>query len=140
MTKTVAISLWQPWASAIAAGLKKFETRSWPTSYRGPLAIHASRQWNGELAVIHNTLRVEFPEYAAAMPRMALPFGCIVATCTLANCVKIDAALYHRLPALEIALGNYASGRYAWELTDVRAIVEPIPWRGGQGFFNVTLP
>ena len=140
MTKTVAISLWQPWASAVAAGLKKFETRSWPTSYRGPLAIHASKQWNGELAGIHNTLRFEFPEYAAAMPRMALPFGCIVATCTLANCVKIDAALYHRLPALEIALGNYAAGRYAWELTDVRALAEPIPARGAQKFFPVFLP
>lgn len=140
MTKTVAISLWQPWASAVAAGLKKFETRSWPTSYRGPLAIHASKQWNGELAMIHNALRAEFPAYDSTMPRMALPFGCIVATCTLANCVEIDAALYHRLPALEIALGNYAAGRYAWELTDVRALAEPIPARGRQGFFTVELP
>ena len=33
-----AISLWQPWASAVALGSKRVETRSWSTSYRGPLA------------------------------------------------------------------------------------------------------
>lgn len=37
-----AITIWQPYAQAIVLGLKKFETRSWPTKYRGKLAIHAS--------------------------------------------------------------------------------------------------
>ena len=34
-----ALSLYQPWATAIALGSKRIETRGWPTSYRGPLAI-----------------------------------------------------------------------------------------------------
>src|SRR3972149_12240119 len=38
-----AISLWQPWASLIAVGAKKYETRSWDTPYRGPLVICASK-------------------------------------------------------------------------------------------------
>ena len=38
-----AISIHQPWASLIAFGEKRFETRSWKTDYRGPLLIHASR-------------------------------------------------------------------------------------------------
>ncbi len=37
-----AITLWQPWASLVALGLKRFETRSWPTNYRGKLLIHAA--------------------------------------------------------------------------------------------------
>jgi hypothetical protein len=37
-----AITLWQPWAYLLVQGIKKFETRGWPTKYRGPLAIHAS--------------------------------------------------------------------------------------------------
>ena len=37
-----ALTLHQPWASLIAIGAKKIETRSWATSYRGPLAIHAA--------------------------------------------------------------------------------------------------
>lgn len=44
-----ALSLHQPWASAIALGLKHLETRSWATSYRGPLAIHAARRCNGAI-------------------------------------------------------------------------------------------
>lgn len=37
-----AITIWQPWASLIACGAKRYETRSWPTKYRGPIAIHAA--------------------------------------------------------------------------------------------------
>lgn len=38
-----AISLWPPYASFIVAGLKRIETRSWKTSYRGPIAIHQTK-------------------------------------------------------------------------------------------------
>ena len=39
-----AITIWQPYASAIAVGLKHYETRSWPTKHRGPLAIHSAKK------------------------------------------------------------------------------------------------
>jgi hypothetical protein len=39
-----ALTLWQPWASLIALERKLVETRSWSTSYRGPLAIHAAKR------------------------------------------------------------------------------------------------
>lgn len=38
------ITLHQPYASLVARRLKRFETRSWKTSYRGPLAIHAGQR------------------------------------------------------------------------------------------------
>lgn len=37
-----AITIWQPWASLLACGAKEYETRSWATAYRGPIAIHAA--------------------------------------------------------------------------------------------------
>jgi hypothetical protein len=37
-----ALSLWQPHATLVAIGAKPYETRSWETSYRGPLAIYAT--------------------------------------------------------------------------------------------------
>jgi len=37
-----AISIKQPWASAIAFAGKDIENRTWRTRYRGPIAIHAS--------------------------------------------------------------------------------------------------
>ena len=39
-----AITIMQPWASLIASGDKLYETRSWPTKYRGPIAIHAGKR------------------------------------------------------------------------------------------------
>jgi hypothetical protein len=35
------LTLTQPWATLVAIGAKRIETRSWPTRYRGLLAIHA---------------------------------------------------------------------------------------------------
>lgn len=36
------LSVRQPWAGLIVHGFKALENRDWETSYRGPLAIHAS--------------------------------------------------------------------------------------------------
>ena len=38
-----ALSIKQPWASLIASGEKTIETRTWPTSHRGPLLIVSSK-------------------------------------------------------------------------------------------------
>src|SRR5690554_6301238 len=37
-----ALSIKQPWASLIAYGIKDVENRTWKTSYRGRIYIHAS--------------------------------------------------------------------------------------------------
>lgn len=38
-----AITIRQPWAWLIVVGAKGVENRSWSTSYRGPLLIHAAQ-------------------------------------------------------------------------------------------------
>ena len=38
-----ALSIRQPWASLVAAGLKTVECRTWKTKYRGPLLICSSK-------------------------------------------------------------------------------------------------
>lgn len=38
-----AITIKQPWASLIAAGIKDIENRDWNTRYRGPVLIHAGK-------------------------------------------------------------------------------------------------
>jgi activating signal cointegrator 1 len=99
-----ALSLWQPWASLIALRVKTVETRSWRTSYRGPLAIHATKRvpWKssadeGERAAamtgeiprpLWEAMRAHVDEYpllwAARLPR-----GVIVATCQLVDVLPI---------------------------------------------------
>lgn len=97
-----AISLWQPWASLVAVGAKWIETRSWPTPYRGRLAIHATANekpirdvWDAQAmldpAAIHilNTLDQAFgwDDFTYKATAGSLPRGCVVATANLVGCV-----------------------------------------------------
>lgn len=41
-----AISIREPWASLILTGKKTIETRTWKTSYRGPLLLCAAKKPN----------------------------------------------------------------------------------------------
>lgn len=101
-----AISLWQPWASLIAAGIKPFETRSWapPEALIGQrIAIHAAKKIDREAAMMAEDLlygqhghdladRIEatFSEASdkilGVFNMATLPIGCIVCT------AKLDAA------------------------------------------------
>jgi hypothetical protein len=125
-----AISLWQPWASAVALGLKHVETRHWSTKYRGPLVIHAARRWDRsqrQFASVERTL--------GRLPSR-LPFGALVAVCNLVD-VRPTEELKLSVSAIERLYGNYEPGRFGWLLADIRPLTEPIPYLGRQGFFSV---
>lgn len=125
-----AISLWQPWASAIALGIKTIETRKLPTNYRGPLAIHAARYWPRQ-----NRDFADAEYEAGRLPRI-VHFGAIVATCSLVDCMDTWRAR-QRISDIEEIYGDYSSGRYAWYLDDIRALANPIPWPCRQYFFSI---
>lgn len=36
--------------------------------------------------------------------------------------------------------GDWSPGRWAWALSDVEPLDEPVPWKGRQGWFTVELP
>lgn len=125
-----ALSLWQPWATAIAVGAKKVETRGWYTPYRGPLAIHAAKRWTAE--------EREFAEdfqRLGVLPAV-IPLGAVVAVCRLVDCHRTE-SVESSLSEDERGWGNYTPGRWAWMLADVVALPEPIPYRGAQGLFIV---
>jgi hypothetical protein len=139
------ISLWQPWATLIAIGAKRIETRSWPANYVGPLAIHAAQKWTRELRELcdREPFRSAFRE-VDVHPDL-LPRGCVVATCRLASCAYVGNANLLTtaggevlpLPAdPERSFGDYTPGRYAWLLSDVVKLEQPVPEKGRQGFWN----
>ena len=42
----IAITIKQPWAYLIAAGIKDIENRTWPTKFRGRVLVHAAaKSW-----------------------------------------------------------------------------------------------
>ena len=105
-----AITLWQPWASLLACGAKRYETRSWSTSYRGPIAIHAGKVCYGPYAC---ELPIGFTDAAvnAFWPGQTdpcaivdnwdeLPRGAVIATADLVNCWYI---VYHPGPNVDVA-------------------------------------
>ena len=118
-----ALTLTQPWATLVALGHKKVETRSWSTSYRGPLAIHAAKGFPADARA--------FAEEERALGRVPaqLPLGAVVATARLVA-VRPTFDVAPELMGLELRLGNYARGRFAWLLEDVVALPEPIPAKG----------
>lgn len=136
-----AISLWQPWASAIANGVKQFETRSWRTDYLGPIAIHAARKKDREARIIFEGLQ-NIPEFHAAFYVKGqdkfddLPFGAIVATARICMVGEVE---WFKISDLERALGDYTTGRFAWKLEEIKRLEQPVPCIGHQGFFNVNL-
>lgn len=161
-----AISLWQPWASAMAVGSKRIETRHWSTNVRGTVAIHAAQrkvlselsflgcmaEWKGALAQYRHWRSDDFTFLRS------LPFGAIVAVGELVDVRRtIDLVLDDELhvnrfahkaiiPAPDVRaslrwcerqMGDYSAERFGWIFKNVRPLTTPIPFKGKQGFFNV---
>ena len=156
-----AISLWQPWASLIVAGLKTTETRGWTTKHRGPLIIHAAKR------PIDAFGRALCERYASVLGEDALPLGAVVGICQLIDVLQVDPTfgLVDEVEAgiIQVPLyqsskpgwsfrgdgcavvgheqadvGDLSHGRYAWLLDDIVALDEPIEQSGRQGLWTWT--
>lgn len=128
-----AITLYEPWASAVAFGLKQIETRSWPTTYRGLLLIHA-----GKHVLVPSDEVVDAIAESHAMRGWdaTRTMGRIVAVASLVSCRRSES--FTDLSNLERTLGNFAPMRYGFELQDVQRLLYPIPARGFQGLWRPT--
>lgn len=131
-----ALSLWNPWASLIAYGLKKIETRDRLTHHRGPLAIHAAKKWDFDQRDTWLEFRNEFADVACLMPP-ELPLGCIVAVVELRDCKVMTPPWIDAQTPMERALGGWAVGRYGYTLANVHRVDPPVPFKGGQFIFDV---
>lgn len=134
-----ALPLWQPWATLVAIGVKRVETRDFSPSrlglcYGQRIAIHA--------CVTDRNLWIcqEEPFSGHIADAKALPRGAVLATCVLARAGQITEEsarqLLERNPQ-EHAFGDYTPGRWAWVLTELEALPEPIWFKGSQGTFDV---
>ena len=137
------ITLYQPFASLIALGAKKIETRSWRTHYRGALLIHAAKafpRWARDLCnrgPFATVLREAGYADLASVDPNRLPLGEILVACNLKHCVRIGTPGIDLPPAEpERSFGDYTSGRYAWILTDVQPLRETISTTGSMGLWK----
>ena len=159
-----ALSLTQPWATLIAIGAKRIETRSWSTKHRDVVAIHAARGfprdcrdlcWDAPFRAALKS-HIDFRGYSDieshSIERFGLALGAIVATADLVECFHTGDTLNYRnatrtvrcnggydytITPNEIAFGDYSPGRFAWVLKNILPLPRPIPCKGALGLWIV---
>ena len=121
-----AFTVYQPYAYAIVAGLKGYETRPRRTHIRGRVAVHAGK---GKSQFVSMPVSIALPESAV------LHYGAVLGTVEIVDCVPVE-ALIGKLSERERVLGDYTPGRFAWVLKNPVIFDRPIPARGFQGWWN----
>lgn len=112
-----ALVVRQPWASLIADGPKRVETRSRRTSYRGPLLLVAGC----------STAELNLP--GPLWDQQHLPRGVALAVIELLDCRRMTPA------DAEAACCAFRPDLWAWLLGEPRR-VERLPVRGMPGLFT----
>jgi hypothetical protein len=143
MTDLRGLSMTQPWATLAAIEAKQWETRSWATMYRGWVALHAAKAMPRYAVetLQQPWFRAVLIPYArqigATTLGEALPRGAILAVAWLEECVPTTEVLARGISVQEQTFGDYASGRFAFRLTNVRRLAQPIVWKGALGLWRV---
>ena len=142
MMKT--LTFLQPWATLVALEAKRIETRSWRTSYRGPLAIHSSKGmpkaaislcWDVPFRTALEAGGYRAGNSPATNP-FGLPLGAVIAVVELIDVYYIT--LENRPVEPEYSFGDYTPGRFAWVLRDVCRLPNPEPAKGRLGLWEWT--
>lgn len=120
-----ALSVRQPWASLIVCGLKTVEIRTWSTTYRGPLYIHASKSQDD---IAMNRFQLEAP-----------PMGALLGTVELVKVEPFTREMWDELAEKHLDNGAFIPGLYAWQLENARPLAEPVAYRGERCLFPVVL-
>jgi hypothetical protein len=113
------LSVRQPWADLIVDGIKDVENRSWSTSFRGLILIHAPRTVDHAALpdVTHLLGLGSASEYRPVI-------GAIIGHTEIIDCVR-------RHPS------RFFQGPYGFVLANSQRFPQPIPSRGQLGIFEV---
>lgn len=113
----------QPWASLFLLNEAYYESRTWKTNYRGPLAIHTSKKIDRHLCSLK---AVQYLLGKHALNSGNLPTGVIIGVCNLINCLRViednqeNAVLEDGriISGNDYFLGDFRIGNYAWEVSN----------------------
>jgi hypothetical protein len=150
-----AISLWQPWASLVAEGFKKMETRDWPPPRElvgQRIAIHATQKivpWLELTPAFRHRLEAHLGPGIAELWCDRVPRGAIVCTAILGPVLRVETVVGGwafcrveygmakepvRVPV--DPFGNFAPERVLWPLLKIERLPAPAPCRAHQRFFQ----
>ena len=156
------ITLYQPWATLLAYGIKQNETRPKPTSHtaeKGIYLIHAAKKWTKEQSDLcltepfkSNLENLGYPaslesHYASVngLDGVVFPLGQIIGSFEVKECAEVIG--YHqRLTILsndmkfdmsdpELKFGDYTMKRSIWIGQNHQILQNPIPYKEQQGYY-----
>ncbi len=142
------LSLWQPWATLMAIGAKRIETRSWATRHRGWIAIHAAQHWTRDIeafcfapAFLAALRRNEADADRAMIDRLKSARGHILCLVRIVDCIQFTEDNRPKWGLSdqpnERHFGDYRVGRFGWRTDGVIQLPEPIPYRARQRLFEL---
>ena len=126
-----ALTLWQPWASIVASGVKLIENRPWapPAKLLGErIAIHAGMRWDQPSDDKYMELR--WPGDPVYL-RGEVPQGAVIATARVERFARSVSEIpddQHR----------WFFGPFCWVLADVNALERPIECPGRQRVWRLS--
>lgn len=137
------LTIWQPYASLIAVGAKRIETRGWSTRYRGQVLIHAAKRWDNERADDFARVKKILGGYSfesnlpgnPGLSPMGETLGKVLCIAELVDCTEMPTPPQGTLDA---DFGWFGPGRFGWQLESVRPFDPPFELRGQQGLWEVT--
>ena len=127
-----ALSIKEPFASLISKGIKRIETRSFKTNYRGEIYIHASASFSLKSLEGRN-------ELLSLIKNLEFYPGYILCKANLVDCVYMTEEFIEDMKKnhhQEYICGYYEVGRYGWVLDDVKPLDEKIFAKGRLGIWN----
>ena len=139
-----ALTIRQPWCSAITFGGKRVENRTRPTRHRGLLALHAGLavDWHvPEAAWFAAGLTPYLPGGRRSAWTASLPLGAVIAVANLTAC-HADTECEDQAAEEDRGELRYCSPwamRWSWHwvLADVRPLPEQVPCRGALGLWRL---
>ena len=134
-----ALTIWQPYASLIAKGLKGYETRGFRTHHRGPLLIHSGQRPMHWILKHSDEDALDVAIETFGMDGlMDLPVGCAICVVDLVDCIEMTPEFIAKQSPTELAVGDWQPGRFAWKLENPREL-DPVELTGMQGLWSAKL-
>ena len=133
-TRCYALSLKQPWAALVVAGIKTIEVRKWPTRIRGRVYIHAARVSDDRAEAWQKV-----PEEHQALAQLS---GGIIGTADITSCIR-----YRSQSAFAADSSKHLNDpswfespqMYGFTFRDAKAM-EFVRYKGNVRFFTVDVP
>lgn len=130
----------QPWAWAIAAGYKYIENRTWTTSYRGKLGIHAGARWDDDAEDATRFIRDTARASGHTLPntlRDAMPLTATGYVLAVVDLVSVCEATMNE-SGLGCNCGPWAiPGQAHWRLEFPRRLDKPLAAKGSLGLWEL---